>query len=88
MRRLRTPPHARDPCYQRGYQFLGRLRATGLVARALPTVSTCTGEHGVGYGKAKYMKLEHGNGVRVMRTIKQALDPADILNPGKILPED
>ena len=57
-----------------------------LVRRAIALDGTCTGEHGVGYGKAKFMNLEHGDGVRFMRMIKQALDPQDILNPGKILP--
>ena len=60
--------------------FLARL-----TARALAMDGTCTGEHGVGQGKAKYMAGEHGAGVDVMRRIKQALDPLDIMNPGKII---
>jgi D-lactate dehydrogenase (cytochrome) len=47
---------------------------------------TCTGEHGVGQGKAKYLQAELGDGLAVMRSIKAALDPLDIMNPGKILP--
>jgi D-lactate dehydrogenase (cytochrome) len=48
---------------------------------------TCTGEHGVGQGKAKYLEAEVGaEGLTIMRAIKAALDPLDILNPGKILP--
>ncbi|WP_337035864.1 FAD-binding oxidoreductase [Mesorhizobium sp. CCNWLY176] len=58
-----------------------------LVKRAIALGGTCTGEHGVGTGKMKYMQLEHGRGVEVMRAIKKALDPKDILNPGKIIPE-
>ncbi|MRR08837.1 FAD-binding protein [bacterium] len=59
-----------------------------LVERALTLGGTCTGEHGVGLGKRKYLAQEHGDdALDVMRTIKQALDPQDILNPGKILPD-
>ncbi|MCB1992211.1 MAG: 2-hydroxy-acid oxidase, partial [Geminicoccaceae bacterium] len=46
-----------------------------------------TGEHGVGYGKAKFMTLEHGDAaVSLMRQIKHMLDPENLFNPGKILP--
>ncbi len=57
-----------------------------LAERAIAMEGTCTGEHGIGQGKIKYLKAEHGEGVAVMRAIKAALDPLDILNPGKILP--
>ncbi|MCW5694389.1 MAG: FAD-binding protein [Pseudolabrys sp.] len=58
-----------------------------LVKRALAMDGTATGEHGVGQGKMKYMELEHGAAaVAAMRAIKQALDPQNILNPGKLLP--
>jgi D-lactate dehydrogenase (cytochrome) len=57
-----------------------------LAQRAIRMEGTCTGEHGVGQGKAKYLKAELGEGLAVMRAIKAALDPLDLFNPGKILP--
>jgi len=55
-----------------------------LVDRALRMDGTCSGEHGVGQGKIRYLAQEHGAGVEVMIAIKKALDPLNILNPGKI----
>jgi D-lactate dehydrogenase (cytochrome) len=55
------------------------------VKRALLMSGTCTGEHGVGSGKMKYLREEHGDALEVMRTIKRALDPDNRMNPGKIV---
>ncbi|HEX2885158.1 FAD-binding oxidoreductase [Vineibacter terrae] len=55
-----------------------------MVARALELGGTCTGEHGVGLGKIKYLYAEHGESVSLMRAVKRAIDPDNIMNPGKI----
>ena len=56
-----------------------------LVARALRLEGTCTGEHGIGLHKMNFLVTEAGEGaVQMMRTIKRALDPHNIMNPGKI----
>lgn len=56
-----------------------------MVMRAIALGGTCTGEHGVGYGKVDFLQAEHGEALAVMRQIKQVLDPDNILNPGKVL---
>ena len=69
-----------DPAERRKVQaFLDRL-----IERTLGFGGTCTGEHGIGQGKISYLAAEHGAGVEVMIAIKKALDPLNILNPGKI----
>ena len=56
-----------------------------LVLRALAMDGTCSGEHGVGLGKMKYLEAEHGPALDVMRAIKRALDPDNRMNPGKMV---
>jgi D-lactate dehydrogenase (cytochrome) len=59
-----------------------------LVARALAAGGTCTGEHGVGLGKRRGLVDEAGPALAVMQSLKQALDPAGLLNPDKVLAAD
>ncbi|RBI74696.1 2-hydroxy-acid oxidase [Roseovarius sp. TE539] len=60
--------------------------ADQMVARALALGGTATGEHGIGVGKQRFMEAEHGDAWQLMGVLKQALDPGDILNPGKLVP--
>ncbi len=55
-----------------------------LAERAIAMDGTCTGEHGIGQGKRKYMQTEHGEALTVMKAIKKAIDPNNIMNPDKI----
>jgi D-lactate dehydrogenase (cytochrome) len=56
-----------------------------VVRRALAMEGTCTGEHGVGIGKQGYMKEELGDAVDLMKDLKKAFDPENLLNPGKVV---
>jgi len=67
---------------EKAEEFVSRLNL-----RAISMDGTCTGEHGIGQGKIRFLERELGAGLDVMRAIKQALDPQNILNPGKILPK-
>ena len=56
-----------------------------LVMRALAMDGTCTGEHGIGFGKLDFLVAEHGEAVSLMRDLKRTIDPANIMNPGKVV---
>jgi D-lactate dehydrogenase (cytochrome) len=56
-----------------------------IIRRALEMGGTSSGEHGVGAGRKKYLPVEHGAALDVMRAIKQALDPDNRMNPGKMV---
>lgn len=76
-----------DPASGHEFAEAERINAE-IVQHALSLDGTCTGEHGIGTGKAKYLSQELGDGaVDVMASIKAALDPTGILNPGKIFPQ-
>ncbi|CAI5736261.1 unnamed protein product [Peronospora farinosa] len=82
--------HVMLPFYQDDAKLMQKVRdfSDRLVNRALECEGTCTGEHGIGNGKMSYLSKEHSNGVEVMYMIKKALDPKDIMNPGKIFYSD
>jgi D-lactate dehydrogenase (cytochrome) len=70
-------------------EFARGLRATDeIIAHSIDLGGTATGEHGVGLGKRQFMQKEHGASLKVMRAIKDLLDPQGIMNPGKIFPDD
>lgn len=64
----------------RAEKFIERLNM-----RAIAMEGTCTGEHGIGQGKRRFLRLEHGAGADIMASIKQAIDPDNIMNPGKVV---
>ena len=75
-----------DPSDQKEFATVTRI-SERLVERALKFGGTCSGEHGVGFGKLKYLAAEHGEALDVMRSIKRAIDPNNLMNPGKLIPE-
>jgi D-lactate dehydrogenase (cytochrome) len=76
-------PFGDDASYERAMQV-----NDAIVLQAIDLEGTATGEHGVGIGKACYLAREHGPAVKVMRAVKERLDPRGIMNPGKIFPFD
>ena len=64
----------------RAEEFIERLNL-----RAIAMEGTCTGEHGIGQGKRRFLRLEHGAGADIMASIKKAIDPHNIMNPGKVV---
>jgi D-lactate dehydrogenase (cytochrome) len=80
--------HVQIPLYPANAQDIAEAERLNerLVRRALALEGTCTGEHGIGYGKMDFLVAEHGEeAVSVMRALKQALDPDNLMNPGKVL---
>jgi D-lactate dehydrogenase (cytochrome) len=71
-----------DPAQRESAEAL----AKGVSMRAISMGGTCTGEHGIGWHKLDVLAQEHGEAVDLMRMIKRALDPRDIMNPGKTVP--
>jgi D-lactate dehydrogenase (cytochrome) len=78
--------HVIFPCSDDTEYATGQAINANIVHKALDLGGTATGEHGVGLGKARFMPQEHGIGLDIMKSVKQALDPNGILNPGKIFP--
>jgi D-lactate dehydrogenase (cytochrome) len=78
--------HVMIPFYQDDKKIMKKVKdfSDRLVLRAIKAEGTCTGEHGIGNGKMDYLQLEHGDSVDIMKNIKMALDPHNIMNPGKL----
>ncbi|MEQ9520266.1 MAG: FAD-linked oxidase C-terminal domain-containing protein [Parvibaculum sp.] len=73
-----------DPDNQRDMDEAMRLHDR-MVRRALALDGTCTGEHGIGLGKMAFLEEEMGSAVDIMRRVKRALDPDNLMNPGKVV---
>jgi D-lactate dehydrogenase (cytochrome) len=74
---------AGDPADEKEWSMLETINHA-IVEKAVELGGTCTGEHGVGIGKRKFMQLEHGESYQLMRQIKDLVDPKGLLNPDKI----
>jgi D-lactate dehydrogenase (cytochrome) len=74
---------AGDPDDEKEWSILEKINHF-IVEKAVELGGTCTGEHGVGIGKRKFMELEHGDSYQLMRQIKELIDPKGLMNPGKI----
>ena len=74
---------AGDPDDEKEWSILEKINHF-IVEKAVKLGGTCTGEHGVGIGKRKFMELEHGDSYQLMRQIKELIDPKGLMNPGKI----
>jgi D-lactate dehydrogenase (cytochrome) len=74
-----------DPDDEDDLQRAERVNAE-IVAYALSRGGTCTGEHGIGFGKIEHLQSEHGDSLPFMRKIKKLADPNNIMNPCKIFP--
>jgi D-lactate dehydrogenase (cytochrome) len=75
-----------DPDKPSEYELV-RALSERMAHRAISMGGTCTGEHGIGLGKQAFLAVEFGEpALALMRTIKRAIDPLDILNPGKLIP--
>ena len=69
-------------------EYMSRIHLvnSNLIERTIDAGGTCTGEHGVGYGKKQYLVKQYGEGgVDFMRRIKIGIDPNNIMNPGKVV---
>jgi D-lactate dehydrogenase (cytochrome) len=76
-----------DPDDAESVERARRLNAA-LVEDALARDGTCTGEHGIGFGKLDYLAREHGDLLPLLRGIKRLFDPNGIMNPGKVVPDE
>jgi D-lactate dehydrogenase (cytochrome) len=74
---------AGDPDDEKEWSILEKINHL-IVEQAIELGGTCTGEHGIGIGKRKFMEMEHGESYQLMKSIKDIIDPKGLMNPGKI----